>query len=363
MHGYDTGILWVDSVMDMGAKSLLRFAIVLCGLCAICPAWGIVLHPDNEPNLVTWVDHPPVSVVGRWGTNASCVAVAPNYVITTKHQGISAGTTVEFDGVSYTIDDYWDHPDVANPVDPNFVRVDLRLAKLHAANLTEYVDVYGDSNEVTVSDMVIGGYGDGRGTILENSGTVYGYAWDTSNGNTVQRWCTNEIEASQDDTIYCNPGCTIKYNIDSLWGFFDDPGETAYEGIPADHDSGGGWFIYSGAQWYVTTLTVGVEHFGESHFRNETKPSQTAPDYIFGLRLSSYVDWIYENIVFCSEMLEMDLNGDCLVDAGDLADFAIEWLRDDCDAGNNFCQGADVVDIGTVNMSDFAALASIWLEP
>ena len=351
--------------MDIGTKSSLRFAIMFWCLCAVCPAWGIVLHPDNEPNLMTWVDHPPVSVVGRWGTNASCVAVAPNYVIITKHQEISAGTTVEFDGVTYTIDEYWDHPDVANPVDPDFGCVDLRLVKLHAANL-EYVDVYSNSNEITVPDMVIGGYGDGRGTLLENGGTVYGYAWDTSNGNTVQRWCTNEIEGYQNDTYYCNWNCSVKYNIDTLWGFFDDPGVTDYEGIPAEHDSGGGWFVYSGGAWYVAALTVGVEHsyVSESHFRDENAPYSLDADYMFGVRLSSYVDWIYENMDICTEMLEMDLNGDCVVDAGDLADFAIEWLRDDCDAGNNFCQGADVIGtIGTVNMLDFAVLSSMWLEP
>ncbi len=83
--------------MDMGVKSLCRFAILLCCLCAVCPVWGIVLHTDNEPNLATWVDRPSTGVVGRWGTNASCVAIAPNYVITTRHQGISSGTTVEFE--------------------------------------------------------------------------------------------------------------------------------------------------------------------------------------------------------------------------------------------------------------------------
>lgn len=66
--------------MDMGAKSLLRFTVVLCCLCVVCPAWGVVLHPDNEPNLATWTGKPHNDVVGRWGTNASCVVVAPNYI-------------------------------------------------------------------------------------------------------------------------------------------------------------------------------------------------------------------------------------------------------------------------------------------
>jgi len=64
-------------------------------------ALGIILHPDGEPNLVTWIDRPSDDVVGRWGNIASCVAVSSNCVITTKHQAYNTSTFVEIGALLY----------------------------------------------------------------------------------------------------------------------------------------------------------------------------------------------------------------------------------------------------------------------
>lgn len=101
-------------------------------------------------------------------------------------------------------------------------------------------------------------------------------------------------------------------------------------------------------------LSRGVIHFGESWFLDNGNPPAPLPEYPNGpldnymdaVRISTYADWIIDTMY-----------------ANELQNMAVQWLRDDCDAGNNFCQGADVVDIGTVNMLDFAVLSSIWLEP
>ena len=50
---------------------------------------AIVLHPGEcEPNLVEWTDRPHDDLIGRWGSNGSCVVVSPNCVVTTMHQGL-----------------------------------------------------------------------------------------------------------------------------------------------------------------------------------------------------------------------------------------------------------------------------------
>ena len=63
-------------------------------------ARGVVLHPAGEPNLAT-MDKPDSNIVGRWGSNASCVPIAPNFVITTQHQSSTAGIDVVINGTTY----------------------------------------------------------------------------------------------------------------------------------------------------------------------------------------------------------------------------------------------------------------------
>ena len=58
-------------------------------------AWGIVLHPDGEPNLPAWTHRPHADVVGRWASSASCTAVSSNCVMTTQHQKTRPDMLVE----------------------------------------------------------------------------------------------------------------------------------------------------------------------------------------------------------------------------------------------------------------------------
>ncbi len=81
-----------------------RFVVVF-GLCAVLagPAHGVILHDDSDPVPGGTVNRPVDALVGRWGSNASCVVVSPNHVITTQHQGGSPGTNVVIGGVKYVV--------------------------------------------------------------------------------------------------------------------------------------------------------------------------------------------------------------------------------------------------------------------
>ena len=311
-------------------------------------AFGIILHPGGEPD-AGWVDRPSDNVVGRWGSSASCVAIGPNYILTTRHQGGDINTPVIITGVSYTIEQIWTDP--ANP------QADIRVVKLHSANLSEYVDLYSldiDPDELDQA-IVMGGYGDGRGALLQTGGITYGYAWDEA-ANTTLRWGTNNIDNTQDNLN------SSGYTSDVIIAYFHGP--VGFEAAVANHDSGGGWFIEVDDIWKVAGISRGAEHAetDETWFRSNITPSQSAhPDYNDAVRVSSYVEWI-ESIVsdVCVTQVWSDFNGNCSVDIFDLADFAWQWLRNDCGPGNNFCEGADVEPDGDVDFGEFAAFSGDW---
>ncbi len=310
--------------------------------CCTRPALSVVLHPDGEPDLVTWTDRPDPNVVGRWGSNATCVAVSSNCVITVRHSGGGIGTQVELGGKTYTVDETW-----------NYGVADLRVAKLYGANLTSFVSLYENTNEIG-KGIVIGGYGDGRGTLLKTGEITYGYEWDNS-ANTTLRLGTNKVE---DSDVNSPAG---SYTSDIIIGDFDglnEGGATTYEGIPADHDSGNGWFIKDGGIWKVAGLSRAVEdHDGQSWFRNKYDPNVLDPDGFDAVRISSYADWILATV---PERLPGDLTGDDWVDLADFAVFAQYWRSTECKYPD-YCAGADCEPDGDVDYDDLAALVDGWL--
>jgi hypothetical protein len=50
------------------------------------------------------------------------------------------------------------------------------------------------------------------------------------------------------------------------------------------------------------------------------------------------------------------------VDFVDYAQFAEEWLNSGCTNLNGFCNGADIVINGEVNMEDLAKFTQRWLD-
>ncbi|MHC4396932.1 MAG: dockerin type I repeat-containing protein [Planctomycetota bacterium] len=321
----------------------LFIAILL--FCKAGAVWGVILHPAGEPNLAEWTDRPYDYAIGRWGINCSCVAVSRNCVISVRHSGSSA-VDVVFDSATgettYTPEQVWNHP-VA----------DLRLAKLANANLAHFVDLYADSNEVG-QEAVIGGYGLGRGAILQTSGITYGYEWAGS-GNTTLRWGTNIVESTIEDS---NNGGWIS---DVVTGDFDGLGEgnsTDYEAMVANYDSGGGLFLKSGNTWQVAGLFRSVNRAWESWFRNRDFPEVPMPDDFDAVRISSYHQWLSDRI---PAVLPGDLNGDDYVDFTDFAAFAKYYLHTDCQEPD-WCLGADCEPDGDVDLDDLAFLLEEWLN-
>jgi hypothetical protein len=235
-------------------------------------ALAIVVHVDATP-----ADKPSDNVVGRWGTNASCVVISGNEVLTARHPGGGVGTTVQIAGVDYLVDQV-----------TNIGLADLRIAVLTTTegdpiNLTDYASLYSSTNE-TNKTGILGGFGKGRGDTLTTGGDPYGYDW-TGTDNTTQRWGANKV-----DGTWVAEGT---YTSDAIYGDFDGVDEGGYvtnEAAPGDWDSGGGWFIKSSGSWYVAGIIRGVERTDETWYRDSADPSILDPDTFDAVRISSYYD-------------------------------------------------------------------------
>jgi len=329
-------------------------------------ALAIVLHPGEcEPNLVEWTDRPHDDVVGRWGNNASCVAVSPNCVITTRHQGGGVGTAVRIAGLLYRVEEVWNYPDNTDPNDDDYGAVDLRIAKLTAARLKNYVDLYtGKDADLLDADIVIGGYGLARGAQLKTSGMTYGYAWQDASryGNQYLRWCTNRIDATPNNVAAPNNNGRMDNNQDCVVADFDNPWTTTYEGAVAVFDSGCGWFIKADEQWRLAGLAWGVEHAENSQtwFRSRDDPNVLDPDEMYALRTNSYADWVHSTLdTICSDPPRADINGDCSVNFADVQRLAAKWLSKGCRQSNLFCDGSDINGDGNVDLEDLAEIARV----
>jgi hypothetical protein len=250
------------------------------------PAAAVILQPDsNVP-----ADRPPDEMAGRFGTNASCVVIGTEYVLTTRHQlggGSAVGATVEVAGNSYTITDAGN---IFTMTDPNVP--DMMIVRLPGAGFTQYAKIYTSTDEI-MKTVVIGGYGKGRGDTLyfhNDPNIPFGYAWDSS-GNTTLRWGQNKIN-----------GSTASW--DALRGFyttllyddFDEANKTsavAGEAALAEYDSGCGWFRKIGSDWYVIGLGWGVDHPDTtSSWYDDPNTPGVDPDKNYAIRISDYDEWI-----------------------------------------------------------------------
>ncbi len=342
-----------------------KFIYITTCLCLnVCAtAFGIVLHPFNEPN-EAWTDKPNSNIVGRWSSNASCVAVAPNYLITTNHQNGGIGSTVRFGNTNYIV------AQVCLPPE-KYINPDLRLCRIttlsgQPANLQFFAPPYDAFDEID-KEIVLGGFGDGRGeTLLVEPNIPYGYQWNESFGNQLQRWGTNTIDAFAGTVTSLDPlSATSLIIID-----FDAPGDpnsTIYEAAMANHDSGGGMFIKKEDTWHVAGLGFAVENgqLAQSHFRNPNDPNTIDPnsaDWTAGVRIAIYSSWI-QNIINCSpEISPGDFRCDCQVNQIDHVDFIEHWMQQNCTISNNYCNGSDMNFNSIVDIDDLILFTDQWLS-
>ncbi|AQQ09974.1 hypothetical protein L21SP3_01795 [Sedimentisphaera cyanobacteriorum] len=309
--------------------------ILLCSF-----ASGIILHPDYEPP-ASWSGRPPSSVLGRWNSNASCVAVSSGCIITTRHQGGGYGSTVEIDGQDYKAVRIIEHPDS---------EADIRLVRLRYANFDEYAGINSSINE-RGSDVVLGGYGKYRDDDPNNQ-IDYGYEW--TGDNSQIRWGTNELgwlDWKQENG-----------QIDLLKLDFDGPGETDYECSIAEYDSGGGVFYNNGKQWLLFGVfySVDTEYGSRAYYLNPATKLPEAQE-IYAHRTRDFYSWAVQTLSDLSNCGSnpADIDEDCLINQADIKELSKNWLKNP-PTGN--AAESDVNSDGAVNMLDFAEIFQHWQE-
>lgn len=201
--------------------------------------------------------------VGQLG-GASCVAIAPNWVITARHVG---GTTVSFNGSNFTAVQRFDHDEA-----------DIALLKF---NVSLGVPTYGiDFNSPLGRTVTLVGFG-GTGTAGATGVTITG-------GAGVRRSADNVVDRANRVTFD---------NIDFFdsWEYdLDGPTGNGTLGGPALAREGGLWFGDSGGAWLVDNggswNLVGVNSYIDDG--NNNQQYSDWGDLGGGVALRSYQGWI-----------------------------------------------------------------------
>ncbi|MBN2211008.1 MAG: hypothetical protein JW709_06390 [Sedimentisphaerales bacterium] len=324
-------------------------AIFICVLHQPRQCTGIVMHPESSP--IPSAQRPVDGVMGRWGSNASCVAISPNYIITTRHQGGGVGTIVRFNGESFRVAAIMNEPTTDGAAD-------LRVCLITRpdgtpANRSDYAVLY--SGDPTGLPIVVGGFGWVRGEAVYNSEIGWGYKWlSASNLN----WGANTIDDTQDDVVAAAGSFT---SDTALFDF--DPYNVIlrpFECAVATGDSGGGWFIEDGGEWKLTSLSAYVQFSSASYY---DVIGTSYGEWHWGIRLQSYLSWITPLLIEppCANVSAADITHDCQVTIEDMAVLSRYWLEG-CNLSNAFCEGGDVAADGMINLEDFAIMAGDWLN-
>ncbi|MEL6329068.1 MAG: hypothetical protein AAFR38_05365 [Planctomycetota bacterium] len=237
---------------------------------AALAASGIASATVNHPGadaIVIETPHPDVIV--RWAANATAVAIGPNHIVTTRHQGGGPGSPILLGDDIYRVAEDFQHP-----------TADLRVCRIETygstpADLEHWVDIWEGGGEAG-REFVIGGWGLERGGEQRNGlGELIGYGW--GDGNKQLRWGTNVVEGFS----LPEPGSPSDARI--IQADFDRPGQgTVKEATVADGDSGGGWFINDNGVWKLAGLTSSVQYGQRSVFG----------EFMNGVRIASFADFI-----------------------------------------------------------------------
>ncbi len=304
------------------------------------------MHPESQP--IPSEQRPADGVMGRWGSNASCVAISPNYIITTRHQDGGVGTTVQFNGESFRVAAIMNEPADDGAADLRVCLITRPDGTL--ANRSDHVELYCD-NPVGKS-IVVGGFGYIRGAFIDDPDVGLGYQWLSS---CTLNWGANTIDGTATKMTNGYTSSTVQFDF----GPYDAQGQP-YECAVALGDSGGGWFVQDGGEWKLAALSAYVQYSGASFY------DLAAYDYgewHWGIRLQSYLSWIAPLLIEppCSNASAADITEDCLVGVADLSILGEHWLTT-CNETNEFCGGGDVFSDGIINLEDFAVMAGNWLE-
>lgn len=286
-------------------------------------SFGIILYPELENNNIP-INNYFKKIVGRWGNNASCVVIHPEYIITTSHQGGDINTIVEINSTPYSISQIFKHP-----------IFDITIAKLNNANFSNFSILKQNlDTSILEKEIYITGFGKGRGDNYYRNEQFCGYYWKNE-GNINFRLGTNKVRTILGNSLY--------YDFDEL----ESINITSNECSVSQYDSGGGSFLYEDGFFYLIGIHVSVNSSGYSSF---CPTNAVFEDH----NIASYYEWIEEIIPSVELNPPSDFNKDGTVDIYDLCLFFENWLF----------EGESNIDINKdeiINLHDFQFIKKYWM--
>ncbi len=339
--------------ITVNGRLLQTLCVLIALLLSVPSVYALIIHPEGEPD-ASWTDHPNPEVIGAYHSYATCVAIAPNYIVTTRHAGVPSNLYIQFEDIRYEVEEIYEQSGED--------AVDMRVMKLKNADLDSYVLPHDGSFSEIGRDIFIGGRGARRNSTLIEDEIPYAYTW-TSVNSAYLKYGTNRIDS---DPAWMASTCSGACRSDIIQADFDAVFElneysTDHESTMGGGDSGSGWMVKdSQGQWFLAGLGLAVEQMDVAQFRRVYGPDAYVPDpdLFWGVKVSSYYDWIESNVDrSCPDHRKTDMDDNCVVNAQDLGRFLEYWMSPNaCSASNNYCNGADTNMDGTVNYLDASGL-------
>lgn len=217
-------------------------ALALAGLLHAPAAWGIIVH-DKDGLTTAPSGGGGFSFVGQWGNGVgSGVAIAPQWLITAQHF-TNASNQFILNGVTYTRD---------LPLS-DIPGTDLRLVHV-SGTFPAWTPLYrsgiGESGK-TVSLVGFGYHKHAASPDVVSGAIDNGYLWS---GDAVTR-ARGQNKVITTGTVSGYPA--LIYDFDEA----GDPSAVTDEAALADHDSGGGAFIFEDGEWKLAGIHLGIQAF------------------------------------------------------------------------------------------------------
>ncbi|MEM1028481.1 MAG: PEP-CTERM sorting domain-containing protein [Planctomycetota bacterium] len=284
----------------------------------------------------------PLDAIGKWGNNAAAVAVAPGWVLTTRHQDVlnnPPDRNVVFDGVTYVAD-----TDAQITFGDN---IDLRLVPIfengEAATLSSFVGIYDGTISPRTTTTVLVGFGPTIGE-ADTDGFDWAGSLNANNGLNVGQNRINTTDTISGGTYSGMSVLVADFDRDGTLG---PNGAVEFEATASFGDSGGSWFVNDNGTWKVAGLTHAIEIDGDDDGIASTTNDDYDAQAFYGQKI-----FATDLTGFASDFIVTgDYNGNGLVDAADYTIWADTF-------GSTLDLAADGNGNGVVDAADY----TIWAD-
>ncbi len=288
-------------VTSLPIRSLRPALLLVLVLAIAASAPAVVRHDDTGPASTPLSNLLGNVAVGLTGATDSAVVIGPDHILLASHQ--TEGGTDRASVVIGTKRYYTGELLEDTGKGLSIYKIYRDQALTQEANLSQWAEIH-SAQPTAGTTFTFGGFGSAtkyedpddpsdpdqvdENYEVHNNGTLVGYEWLTGTKGTL-RWATNTIDHS---------GAVSGLSYDALLADFDGLG-TPGEGLAANGDSGGGFFVNVGGDWKligITTLATRHPTDGNDPYPSETTIFEAGnEDQMGAVRLYDVSTWVRDN--------------------------------------------------------------------